>query len=292
VKDVNIFKCTGNEQDRIPDSLLGELGFNYAEANSDTQKMALLSKAIKEHQNKSYCTLPFCHTVEAEAFGSSIILSNEVGNRIAKYAINANDDFDKIKKIDCNSGRIFRVLESIKILKSQGEKVCLDVTGPISLATSIMDSQMFYKSVRKDKEKIGKLMEIIEGSIVEFMLKAAELGVDIISYADPTGTIDIVGPKMYQDLSGPSTYRILKRVENKLGNTVIHICGKTSTSLEAIELLEIEKIETEGNNYGEMLARIKEDRNDIRFIGHWCMKLDKANLKGAVSKCVLLEKEQ
>jgi uroporphyrinogen-III decarboxylase len=291
VKDAKIFKCTGNEQDRVPDSLLCELGFNYDEANSNAQKMALLSNAIKEHQNKSYCTLPFCHTVEAEAFGSSIILNNELGNRIAKYAINVNDDFDKINKIDFNSGRISKLLESIKILKRQGEKVCLDVTGPISLATSIMDSQIFYKSVRKDKGKIDKLMEVIEDSIVEFMLKAVELGVDVISYADPTGTIDIVGPKIYRDLSGQSTYRILKRVENKLGNTVIHICGKTSTSLEAIELLEIEKIEAEGNNYFEMLARIKEDRNDIRFIGHWCMKLDKANLKGAVSKCVLLEKE-
>jgi len=250
--------------------------------------MVALSKKVKEFQGTNYCFLPFCHTVEAEAFGSSVIIENEAGNRISKYAINGRDEFYKIKKADLSSGRISKILESIVILKDQGEKVCLNIMGPISIATSIMDSQLFYGSIRRDKDSIIKLLEIIEDTIVEFIIKAASLGVDIISFADPTGTIDIVGPKVYKDISGKSTYKILKRIENQLGDTIVHICGKTSTSLEAMGLLETEQIKVEGNSYGEMLDRVRREREDVKFIGHWCMKLDKTYSNFNIHKCILI----
>ncbi len=288
MKDIKIFQCTGNENDKIPDTLLNDLGISFEEANYDTHKMVALSKKVKEYQHTYYCFLPFCHTVEAEAFGSSVLIDNEAGNRISKYAINGRDEFYKIRKIDFSSGRISKILESAHVLKGQGEKVCLNIMGPISLATSIMDSQLFYGSIRRDKDSIIKLLDIIEDSIVEFIKSAVSLGVDIISFADPTGTIDIVGPKVYKEISGESTYKILKRIENKLGDTVVHICGKTSTSLEAMGLLGTEEIKMEGNSYGEMLDRVRREREDVKFIGHWCMKLYKTYSKFNIYKCILI----
>lgn len=288
MKNIKLLKCIGNENDKIPNTLLNELGFHYEEANNNTMKIIALSKAIKEYNHTNYCTLPFCHTVEAEAFGSSIVIDNNVGNHIVKYVINEKDEFDKITKIDLSNGRIAKVLEAISVLKNEGEKVCLNITGPTSLATSIMDSQLFYRSIRKEKDSIITLMEIIEDSIVEFILKAVSLGVDIISYADPTGTIDIVGPKFYQDISGKYTYKILKRIESKLGNTIVHICTKTSKSLEAIGLLEIEQIKVEGNSYCEMIEIARMNNQDIKFIGHWCMKVNKIIINDNIKKCVIL----
>ena len=289
MKNIRLFKCIGNENDEIPNILLNVLGFHYEEANNDTMKMASLSKAIKEYNNVNYCTLPFCHTIEAESFGSYIVIDNKIGNHIVKYVINEKDEFDKITKMDLNNGRIQKVFEAISLLKNEGEKVCLNITGPISLATSIMDSQLFYRSIRKEEDSIIKLMEIIEDSIIEFILKGVSLGVDIISYADPTGTIDIVGPKFYQDISGKSTYKILKRIESKLGHTIVHICTKTSKSLEAIGLLESEQIKVQGSNYGTMIDKVIKNRKDIKFIGHWCMKRHNDVINnGNITKCVIL----
>ncbi|WMM24426.1 uroporphyrinogen decarboxylase family protein [Tissierella sp. MB52-C2] len=280
---ISIFKCVGKEVEIISDSILEGLNISYEESNKNAYEMAILAKALKEYRNEKYCKLPFCHTVEAEAFGSKVIFDQKVGNRIEKYKINDINLFEDISEIDLNMGRIAEVLRAINILKKNEENVILNITGPFSVATSIMDSGLFYRSVRKNREKINKLLEIIESSIVEFILAGIKQGVDFISFADPVGTMDIVGPKIYKDISGQSTYNILKRVESRLGKTIIHICGKTSTSLEAIGLIEVERIKAEGQDYLDIIKNIKEERKDIKFIGHWCLNLNKSN--GEIINC-------
>lgn len=267
-----IFKCIGNEIEIIPNEMLESLNISYEDGNRDSSSMAILSKSLKEYKKEQYCTLPFCHTVEPEALGSTVILDNVIGNRIGKYSIDDINLIDNIPKVDLSSGRISVVLDAIKKLKDYGEKVCLEVTGPISLATSIMDGQVFYKALRKDRETVDRLLKLIEDIIVEYILEGVKQGADIISFADPTGTMDIIGPKIFEDVAGKSTYNILNRIENQLENTIVHLCIKTSTSLESIGLLESTKIKVEVNSYSEMLSNISEERNDIKFIGHWCMK--------------------
>lgn len=273
----NIFKCKGNEADSIPEVILEKLGISYEEANNNAFKMAMLSRALKKYKNNEYCTLPFCHTVEAEAFGSVVTFDQRVGNRISKYCISKTSSIEDIKTINLNKGRISEVLSSVKILKDNGEDVILYVTGPISVAISIFESQLFYKAIRKERDKINKLLAIIEDSIIKYMLKAIRQGVNVISFADPSGTIDIVGPKVYAEIVGKSTYNILKHIESKLTNTIVHLCGKTSTSLEAIGLLKSEKVEVNGKSYFEMIENIRKERKNIKFIGHWCLQLDKLN---------------
>ena len=279
----SIFKCVGQEVEIIPDSILEGLNISYEESNKNAHEMAILAKALKEYKNEKYCKLPLCHTVEAEAFGSTVIFDQKVGNRIEKYKINDINLFEDISEIDLKKGRIAEVLRAINILKKNEENVILNITGPFSVATSVMDSQLFYRAVRKDREKINRLLEIIENSIVKLILEGVKQGVDFISFADPVGTMDIVGPKIYKDISGQSTYNILKRVESRLGRTIIHICGKTSTSLEAVGLIEIERIKAEGQDYLDIIKKIKGEQKDIKFIGHWCLKLNKSN--GEIINC-------
>ncbi len=271
----NIFKCSGREVEIIPDEILEKLNISFEDGNKDAFKMAVLSKILRENKSRTYCTIPFCHTVEAEALGSTVIFDERVGNRIEKYSIDNISLIEFIPSIDLVSGRIAEVLKAIKKLKEMDERVCLNITGPISLATSIMDSRLFYKALRKDRETANRLLNLIEDSIVAYILEGINQGADIVSFADPTGTIDIVGPKVYEEISGKSTYNILKRIENQLGDTIVHLCGKTSTSLEAIGLLEIDRIKVEGESYIEKIDNIRKERDDIKFTGHWCLKLDK-----------------
>ena len=270
--DTSIFKCIGNEVESIPDSVLEELNFSYEELNRHDSNIATLSKTLKENKNIAFCRLPFCHTVEAEAFGSTVVFDHKYGNRIGEYAIKDINSIKDLNKFDLGKGRIAEVLKAISILKNDGEKIFLEITGPFTIGTSIINSELFFKSIRKDKEKVVELLKIIEDSVVDFILEGVNTGADIISFTDPAGTLDIVGPKIYRDLSGKTTYNILKRVENKLDDSIVHLCGKTSTSLEAIGFLETEKVKVEGQDYFDKILNIKNDRKDIKFLGHWCLK--------------------
>lgn len=267
----NILKCIGKGEESIPDRILEDLGLSYKEINNDASKIATLSKTLKAYKNSPYCELPFCHTVEAEAFGSTVEFDHKLGNRIERYAIDDINLIEDMGNLDLSKGRIAEVLKAVDILKKDGKNVVLDITGPVTLGTTIIESNLFFRTTRKDIDKANRLLKLIENSTVYYILEAIKNGVDVISYADPAGTIDIVGPRFFKDITGKTIYNILKRVDGKLGDSVIHLCIKTSRSLESAGLLEVEKIKVEGKNYFEMIKNAKKERKDINFIGHWCM---------------------
>lgn len=269
-----IFKCVQNQTDTIPVRLLDQLGCTYEEANKNSTKMADLAILVKKDKARLMPIVPFCHTVEAESFGSSITYDSELGNRIASYAIKTEEDMENFSKLDLNSPRIKVSLDAISDLKARGEQVIFNVTGPISIATSLMDTGLFYKLIRKDKERLFKFLSLIEESIIDFIRQASLRGADLISYADPAGTIDIVGPKTYKDISGKSTYNILKNLEGELEDTVIHLCGKTSTSLAKVDLIDIETFKSNRPTYLEKIKDLKNQGEGVDFVGNWCLKMD------------------
>lgn len=263
----------------IPKELIKELNINYCDIYKDSTAISLLSEKIKDYKKETICRLPFCNTLEAETLGALINPGdNSGGPRVSDYFIKTIDDMPNVKKINLSRGKIRDVLDAVSKLKAYKETVCLYVSGPITIATSLMDSSLFYKAFRKDKDKLIILLRVIEDSLVDYILEAAAAGVDIISYADPVGTIDIVGPKMYEALSGKITYRILKGIAGKLNNTIVHLCGKTSTSLEAIGLIKSNTIDlNEPAPYDQILRNLTKEKNSTSFIGHWCINMRKSS---------------
>lgn len=81
----------------------------------------------------------------------------------------------------------------------------------------------FYKEIRKNKEWTDRLMGAIEDNIVNYMLEGLGRGAKILSYEDPVGSMDIVGPKVYREISGKTTYNILKRIEGQLDGALVHL---------------------------------------------------------------------
>ena len=279
----NIFKCTGNEVESISDGVIEGLGMSYEEINSSASNIANLSKVLQEYRDLPYCRLPFCHTVEAESFGSTVILDHRLGNRISEYSINDIDSIEELAEMDLSKGRISEVLKAVSILEDDGQYVILDVTGPTTIGTSIMSSQLFFKAARKNFHELNQLLELIEDSTVSYILEGVKKGVDIFSFADPAGTIDIVGPKVYKMVTGRTTYNILRKLEGKLGCASIHLCGKTSTSLESVGFLDSKIINVDGEDYFDMIENAK--KQDAVLIGHWCLKLNKKN--NTITKCML-----
>ena len=108
---------------------------------------------------------------------------------------------------------------------------------------------------------------------MSYIIEGIKRGAKIISYGDPVGSIDIVGPKIYEEYSGKISCNILKRVEPYLENSVIHLCGKTSTAFEKLGLSESRAIEfQEEITYGDAINRILQERKDVKFIGNSCIK--------------------
>lgn len=268
------FKCAGDNLEEIPTEIIEKLKLKLPELHNNPVDMVNLSMELKKYNSDGLCRVPFCVTVEAEALGADIKLGDEkLGPRVNKYAFNNLKQLKDIKEIDFTMGRISGVLEAVNILSSQGETTILNVVGPMTIISSLMDPVVFYKGIRKDREIINNFIKVIENSIVNYIIEGINRGASIISYGDPAGALDIVGPKIFKEISGKATYNILKMTQKNSNHGIIHICGKTSTALEKMGFIHSDSIIYNNQlTYGEVLADVLEKHKDLVFIGHRCIK--------------------
>ncbi|MGL4731202.1 MAG: uroporphyrinogen decarboxylase family protein [Clostridium sp.] len=286
-----MFKCVSDNIEDIPKEIILKHCDFYQNIDKG-EFMSEISKEIKLLRKDVFCKLPFCHTIETEAFGGVIKPSDESGAaRVKEYVVSNLYDLDKIRSMDFSAKRINEVLKGIKILSSEKENVLLKVTGVMTIANSLMDSKVFYKLYRKNKNEVIKVLEIIQDSIVEYIKIAIKNGVKIISYAEPVGNVDIIGPKYFKELTGKITCNLIKQLDDELRNNdvIFHICGRTSTSLEECDFATIKNIYVKENlNYGESLINLldRKEKNLI-VVGHWCVK--RTFLKKNDNKIILLE---
>lgn len=272
-----VFKCGQNDNANIPIEILKDTDIKFPTLHTKSNYIAKVSQKLKEYNKDILCTVPFCTTVEAEAMGANINLGDEKNcPRVSDYRFNDINELLHISKIDLNKGRIKEVLESIKLLKSEDERVVLNVCGPFTVIALLIDSKHFYKCLRKDRDTVEKIIEIIEENIIDYAVKGFENGADIISFSDPVSAIEIVGPKVYKDIVGNTIKGVLEKLHNALNGCVIHVCGKTSMPLEAYGFCESKELEYESSiTYKQAiyeLAKVKDESNII--IGHDCIKKD------------------
>ncbi|MBL4934397.1 methylcobamide--CoM methyltransferase [Clostridium sp. YIM B02515] len=278
------FKCTLDKFEEIPESVANQTGITFPEAHTKVDKISILAKTLKNHHKDSISRVPFCLTVEAEALGADIKLGDEkIGPRVGEYAYKSIEDLKNIKPIDFSTGRISEVLKAVEKLSSEGEEVALNIQGPFTIMSSLIDPVLFYKAVRKDRAAVEAFMEVICKSTVQYAEEGLKRGAKIISYGDSAGNIDILGPKMYKDFSGRYSYEVLKQIESKLGKAFVHICGVTSTSLNKSGFIKSTPIGIDKDmTYGDALKLITELRKDVKLIGYNCLKRTTLKMKKPV----------
>lgn len=274
------FICKGDGFEEIPRHILERANLSLPKAHTNKGDIAVLSKEIAREYKDNICKVPFCVTVEAEALGAKINLGDNIyGPRVNEYVFDTIEELKSIREIDLFSGRIKEVLDAIETLSNEGETVCLNVEGPFTIVSSLIKSNTFYKELRKNKGTIDEILEKIKKSIVKYCIEGIRKGAKIISYGDPAGNIDIIGPKIYKDFSGRVSYEILKELEPYLDHSIVSICGKMSMGLDSMGYIEPESVEySEFMKYGQAILDIIENKKHVKFIGYNCMKNTSAML--------------
>lgn len=270
------YKCKGDDQVAVSADLVKSLGLTLPEGHKHADSIAKIGLESKKAYNKPFCELPFCHTVEAEAMGGIVNYGDyRVGPRAAEYICKDLEEVLNLNDIDFSKGRISEVLKAISYLSKSGEKVCLEIAGPITVLNGLIDLRRVFRAMRKDKELVLKVYDKIHKNLLEYAKKSIDSGVYMISYADSSAGLGILGPKMSVDFVNDFTYGFLKDLENLAKDEVIvHLCPKTSLSL--VDTLKADFIDTElpmSMTYGEAIDYVK-DMN--YFVGQMCINnLDK-----------------
>ena len=242
--------------------------------------MGAFALEVREKTNAPWCMLPFCHTVEAETFGAKVRYGDRKnGPRVVDYACSTLDDLLTLPDMDFTQGRIAQVLAACRELHRRGETVILEITGPFTLLGGLIDPALLFRFLRKEPEKMEQVFAHLHRNLLAYMQAAQESGVSIISYADPTGGVNIIGPKLAEQMVRSFTLPLLHGMEDRLHpETLVHLCPKTAFALLDTGLAQSTALPVSAQ--ADYAAAVLSARGKCRFIGHGCIKNHKFRSNG------------
>ncbi len=282
------FQCTYDNSAGISGEVTKNLGLTFPEAYLHWDTMAALSKALKEFDKAAFCELPFCHTVEAEAMGGIVNYGNEVaGPRAKEYICTAPEEILKLPAIDFSAGRIHQVLLACKALREAGEHVVLLVSGPFTILNVLIDAKHVFKAMRKKPELMKEVFWKLGTEILRFMEEGKKYGAELISYADSSGGVNILGPKLWEQVVEDFTYEFIqKAAELADDKTMLLLCPKTTFALTGTGKARFRDIKlSRPMSYGEGCIEMV---GKVKVAGQMCIKNGGYQLENGIFKEVVL----
>lgn len=84
-------------------------------------------------------------------------MDGKFGPRVAAYAYQSVEELTTLSDIDFSQGRIREVLKACQILKAQGERVVLEISGFMTVLNSLIDPTKIFVAWRKDAATVEKI---------------------------------------------------------------------------------------------------------------------------------------
>ena len=283
------YACFRGLETTITPEVKEALDLTFPDAYKHADTMARISKFIKENNGSPYCTLPFCHTVEGEALGGRVNYGDEhIGPRAGDPIVDSLDAVLDLPDFDFTTGRIKEVLDAIEILKDEGELVTLEVSGPISALNNVVDPKHIFIAMRKDKETLIKVYEKMKKNLLAYIKEAVDRGVDLISYADSAGAVNILGDKMLAAHVEDFLLDFLEEVKPILdGKALIHLCPKSAYAIVDSGHGDFVEVEVDSSlTYGEALGTAMG--KEI-ILGDRCINNINSHMKQGVLRAIHLK---
>ena len=228
--------CPGGMMNAVTDEMAKIANIPFPEVHSDANLMASMAKECHDLSGLENYGVPFCMTVEAESMGATVDFGNSLYEpHVVSGAIQSVRDYTKLKKMDLSTGRPKVVLDAIKILHDLDTDVPVigDITGPVSVAGTILDCEIFLREIRKDHDAALEYMQFVTDSVAEFARAMVEAGADCICIAEPTGTGELLGPRYFDEFSVQFLNQVLDKADAPL--SIVHICGNMKTVVDSIK---------------------------------------------------------
>lgn len=261
--------CVGGMMNAAVVEIMERTGRKLPEGHTDADAMTRIAADVQELTGFENFGLPFCMTVEAETAGSDVSLGSlSCEPKIEKEAWKSVSDvqFRDVGEM-IGSGRVPVVLEAIeKLARSHPDiPVIGTLTGPVSLAASLVDPVTFYKELHTNRERSHEVLDYATDLLGAFGERMIERGATPIAVADPSATGEILGPRMFKEYAVKYINRLADRVHIAGAPLILHVCGDIGSIKRLLPELRVDAISTDAI---VSLPRLKKEYPDIVTMGN------------------------
>ncbi|MHB9924436.1 uroporphyrinogen decarboxylase family protein [Clostridium botulinum] len=234
----------GEEIDRIicvPDmgvTMAPFIGVTARDYYHSAQLMADLEIALFKRLRHDGVSISTSLRGVAEAMGSKVGYPEYGISYLIEPAINSIDEIESLKVVDpLKDGNLPTLLEAIKLTRDalmDEVDVGAAMSGPFSVAASVVGTENLLKWMIKYPKKVHTLMDIVAESNNRYIEEVAKLGVSI-GFADPVSSTSLISPKQFKEFSLPALKKNINKIKEKTGGAPgIHICGKSKELWEDV----------------------------------------------------------
>ena len=243
------------------------MGITVNNLISDSSLQAEGMMKIASRVDSLACLSMMDLSVEAEAFGSQIVKSDDEVPTVIGRIIESPEDAENLKVPNVRTARTGLYIKAIENVKMQikDKPVLAGVIGPFSLAGRLMDMTEImincYEEPEMVKTCLRKTSEFMENYILEFK----KAGADGIVIAEPaTG---LLSPDLAEEFSSSYLKQIVKNVKDDNFLVVYHNCGPNTPKM----IPSLTGIGADAYSFGDAIdisIVLKEMPSDILVLGN------------------------
>lgn len=237
------------------------LGISVPELISSAEMQAKGMQMIAERVNAAAAVSMMNLSLEAEAFGSEIRVSDDEVPTVIGRIINNIDDAKALKIPDARAGRTGLYIDAIGIAVKgiKDRPVFAGVIGPYSLAGRLMDVSEIMIQCYEDPDMVHIVLEKVTEFLIKYAQAYKETGAHGVVIAEPLA--GILNPLLIEEFSTPYVRKIVDAVQTDDFIVLYHNCGNNTIVL----LDSILKTGASAYHFGnaidmqEMCAKIPSD---------------------------------
>lgn len=254
----------------------------FPDVYKTAEGMIEVGKEIARANGVDIISLPFCYTVEMEAYGGRVNYGDEVvGPRPGAYVLEDPRDFIKLPKPDLESGRMGQVIKAVSLLKDQGQRVCVSTTGAVAIMSGMMDLVPILKALRKEEAYVLEALSMFKNFELEYYKALSDAGADIISMSE-LSMPNILGPEIVETIVKYYLHPFFKEAQ-EITSSTLHICPKSTYGIVDTGYGDFVDLSLpESMAYGDGLMEARKQGHRIfgrRCIGNLKTKLGQRGIK-------------
>ena len=192
---------------------------------SDSDRQATGMKLVAERVDSSASVSLMDLSVEAEAFGSQVSVSDDEVPTVVGRIVATVEDADALKVPEVGEARTGIYIEAIEkaVNMITDRPVFAGVIGPFSLAGRLMDVTEALMNCYVEPEMVHKTLDKVTQFLIAYIEAYKKAGADGVVMAEPLA--GILSPDLADDFSSDYVKKIVDAVQDEEFIVIYHNCG-------------------------------------------------------------------
>ena len=201
------------------------LGISVKELISSSELQAKGMKAVADATDASAAVSFMDLSVEAEAFGATICVSDDEVPTVEGRLVSDEDEAEALEIPEVGSARtgiyIDAVKKAVELVKDR--PVLAGMIGPFSLAARLLDVSEIMMDCYDDPDMVHTVLEKVTAFLTEYAKAYKAAGAAGIVMAEPVS--GLLSPMLEEEFSSPYVKRIVDAVQDESFSVIYHNCG-------------------------------------------------------------------